>query len=75
MASQLRTDLLNAAADTAIETAIATVIAADATKLTGRKEALRYLSRRVIKKDVGNWTRVRAASENRASQFVSGSEQ
>lgn len=75
MASQLRQDLLNAAADTAIETAIATVISSDATKLTGRKEALRYLVRRVTKKDVTNKVRVRSASENAASQYASGSQQ
>jgi hypothetical protein len=75
MASLTRQDLLNIATDTAIETAIATIIAADATKFTGRKEALRYLVKRVVKKDVTNKVRVRSADENSAAQYAAGSEQ
>jgi tyrosine-protein phosphatase YwqE len=75
MASLTRQDLLKIVADTAIETAIASVIAGDATKLTGRKEALRYLVRSATKKDVTNKTRVRSAAENNAAQYTSGSEQ
>ncbi|MNC97778.1 hypothetical protein D3C83_155530 [compost metagenome] len=51
MASILRQDTLNAAADAAIETAIASVIAADLTLATPRSEALKVLVRRAMRKN------------------------
>jgi hypothetical protein len=59
----LRTnDERTAVADTAIETAIASMLTGD--NGLNRKQALRFLVRRAMKKNVGNQTRLRVASEN-----------
>jgi hypothetical protein len=68
-----RSDVYNLAADVALETAIASVMAVDTGSITGnfgegaknitRKEALRFLVRRAMKKEVGNRTRRVAANE------------
>jgi hypothetical protein len=50
MASLTKHDQLTIAADTAIETAVASMLAADATKTTSRTEALTILTRRILRK-------------------------
>lgn len=64
-----RTDVMNTAADIAIETAITTMLAVKHTvggeaaiPLTDRKEALRFLVRRAMRKEKTNKTRVIVAN-------------
>jgi hypothetical protein len=68
MASRTRTDLYNIAADIACETAIATMLALDVPSdgvkpvATNRKEAMRFLLRRLVRKERDNKLRVIVAN-------------
>jgi hypothetical protein len=60
MANVKNKDEMIAAPDAALEVAIASLIAAD--NSTTRVDALRLLTRRVVKANTGNRTRVRTAA-------------
>jgi hypothetical protein len=69
-----RTDVYNLSADTALETAIDTLIAlqanegSDKYRLISRDEALRFLTRRCLKKNTTDHHRARAARVPGTSQ-------